>query len=146
MNAGTVVARQAGLSPATKAALVAEILAAYVRIRWSLWRSDLPSTLSVVRSTGRSAGSHSPRTPESQELGLRLGRAVSRTLGRLPFDSRCLLRSLVLVSLLARRGLPASLVIGVVSEPRFTAHAWVESGDVPLLPTNGPSYRRLVRL
>jgi hypothetical protein len=56
------------------------------------------------------------------------------------------MRSLVLVGVLARRGLPASLVIGVVSEPRFTAHAWVESEGVALLPTNGPSYRRLVRL
>ena len=34
----------------------------------------------------------------------RLGRAVMRTLDPLPLDSRCLVRSLVLTTLLARRG------------------------------------------
>lgn len=145
MSAGTVAASRSGLSPATKAALVIEILATYLRIRWLLWRSDLPSTLRVVRSSDLREGARFPG-PEAQELGKQLARAVTRTLGGLPFDSRCLMRSLVLVSLLARRGLPASLVIGVVSEPRFTAHAWVESEDVALLPTNGPAYQRLVRL
>lgn len=145
MSAGSTASNRPGPSRVTKAALVVEILAAYVRIRWRLLRSDLPSTLAGVRSSHLREGARST-DPEAQELGKQLARAVSRTLGSLPFDSRCLLRSLVLVSLLARRGLPASLVIGVVSEPRFTAHAWVESEDVALLPTNGPSYQRLVRL
>jgi transglutaminase superfamily protein len=145
VSAGTVAAGRPGLSPATKAALVVEILAAYLRIRWFLWRFDLPATLRVVRSSDPREPARSPG-PEAQELGKQLARAVTRTLGGLPFDSRCLMRSLVLVSLLARRGLPASLVIGVASEPQFTAHAWVESEEVALLPANGPSYQRLVRL
>ncbi len=53
-----------------------------------------------------------------------------KTLRPLPFDSRCLARSLVLVSVLSRRGIDSVLVIGVAVEPKFTAHAWVESGGM----------------
>lgn len=123
-----------------KIALGLEIAAAYVRIRWLLWRTDLPRTVAAL---GRAQWKGSPADTAE---GTRLGRAVQRTLRFVPFDSRCLLRSLVLTSLLARRGIPSSLVIGVAVEPRFAAHAWVETEDVPLLPTNGASYERLTRL
>jgi Transglutaminase-like superfamily len=54
------------------------------------------------------------------------------------------MRSLVLVSLLARRSLPATLVIGVLPGERFAAHAWVELSGRPLLPAG--DYERLVEL
>jgi hypothetical protein len=134
------------LSSGAKVTLAIEILGEYLRIRLSLWRSDLPSTLRSIRAAPVSAGSHFPAGPAAQEFGRRLARAVNKTLGRLPFDSRCLLRSLVLLSLLAKRGLPASLVIGVTSKPQFGAHAWIESKDGALLSTNGEGHERLVRL
>lgn len=123
-----------------KIALGLEIAAAYLRIRGLLWRTDLPRTLAALRRAQRTGSA------DDVAEGARLGRAVQRTLRLVPFDSRCLLRSLVLVSLLARRGIPSSLVIGVAVEPRFAAHAWVEAEEVPLLPTNGGSYERLTRL
>ena len=48
---------------------------------------------------------------------VRLGRAIGRTLSILPFDSRCLVRSLVLAELLARRGIDSRVVIGVSQGP-----------------------------
>jgi hypothetical protein len=116
------------ISRTTKGRLVLEILTDYVRVRWLLTRHDLPSVVAALRGT--TARTTDPRL---QAVGTRLGHAVGRTLRLLPFDSRCLARSLVLVSLLSRRGIDSMLVIGVVVDPRFTAHAWVESGGVPLL-------------
>ena len=130
-------------SAAAKAALVLEILVAYAHVRWSLMRAGLPATIAAARSG--SAPAARPRLPGETILGARLGRAVVRTLRLLPTDSRCLMRSLVLTHLLARRGLESALVIGVAVEPEFAAHAWVERGDVPLLPTEGSGYARLVR-
>lgn len=112
-----------------KAGLVVEILADYARVRRLLWRRDLPNVLAALR--GNDALTTDLRR---QAMGLRLGHAVGRTLKWVPFDSRCLVRSLVLTSMLARRGIGSVLVIGVTVEPAFSAHAWVESGDRALLP------------
>lgn len=133
--------RPRGLSPAQKAALGVEILNAYVHVRWWLRRGDLPRTVAAARAvrTGSSV-------PEGPVLGTRLGHAVTRTLRVLPTDSRCLMQSLVLTRLLASRGVDSTLVIGVAVDPEFAAHAWVETEDIPLLPTNGSVYARLVRL
>jgi hypothetical protein len=127
-----------------KLRLVIEILQTYVLVRIALSRRSLPDTLIRLRTSEQPA--HEAETYEERLLGLRLGGAVSRSLSWLPFDSRCLVRSLVLARLLARRGIRAHVVIGVRSEPDFAAHAWVESGTVPLLPTHESEYERLVVL
>lgn len=132
-----------GLSPREKLALGTEIVGAYARARWLLWRTDLPTTLAALRS---SAPRPDLRAVDTTQTGVRLGRAVGRTLRHLPFDSRCLMRSLVLTSILTRRGIESSLVIEVQSTPRFAAHAWVERDGVPLLPAGGPSFRRLLEI
>ena len=77
---------------------------------------------------------------------MRLGRAVTRTLPLLPTESRCLMRSLVLTSLLARRGLPSRVVIGVKSGGEFGAHAWVEHEGEPVLPTDRAEFGRLTEV
>jgi hypothetical protein len=118
------------LSWTTKALLVAEIVTAYVRVRWLVWRRDLPSAVAALRGSGQLT-----TDLRRQAIGARLGQAVDRTLSVVPFDSRCLVRSLVLVSMLARRGIASTLVIGVGVDPKFSAHAWVESGGRPLLPS-----------
>ena len=124
-----------------KASLAAEIVSTYVRARRLLRRNELPEAVRALRGDGVG-----PPGPDGDQLlvGLRLGRIVGKTLGVLPFDSRCLVRSLVLTSLLARRGIGSSLIIGVRSEPNFEAHAWVESAGTPLLPDGGVPYGRLV--
>lgn len=43
------------------------------------------------------------------------------------------MRSLVLTSLLVRRGLATNVVIGVTCDDGFAAHACVEDGGLPLL-------------
>jgi hypothetical protein len=123
-----------------KALIAAEILVSYVCARWLLWRHDLPTVLALLRGElARSTDRH------QQAIGIRLGRAVGRTLRFLPFDSRCLVRSLVLTRMLSRRGIDSVLVIGVDVRPGFSAHAWVESGGVPLLEPL-PDDQRLVEV
>lgn len=132
-----------GLTPREKATLGVEIVQAYSRARWLLWRFDLPSTLQALR-----AESTAPVTDpvEAGRTGLRLGRAIGKTLRHLPFDSRCLMRSLVLTSLLARRGIETSFVIAVSPDSEFVAHAWVERDGVPLLDPAEPTFARIVEL
>jgi Transglutaminase-like superfamily len=127
-----------------KASLVVEILVTYVRARWWLRKQDLETTVEALRANGHAA----PRCDERSAYvnGVRLGSAVMRTLALLPTDSRCLVRSVVLTALLARRGIPSSLVIGVRSGPDFAAHAWVEHAGTPLLPDEETMYPRLVEL
>ncbi len=69
-----------------------------------------------------------------------------RVLRRLPGDSRCLTRSLVVLAMLARRGIEARLVLAARPTPTFTAHAWVERGGRPLLPTRDFEDARLAEL
>lgn len=132
-----------GLTTREKAVLGVEIVRAYSRARWLLWRSDLPSTLTVLR-----ADAPAPVVDriEAGRTGVRLGTAVGKTLRHLPFDSRCLMRSLVLTRLLARRGIETAFVIAVNPDSEFVAHAWVERDGVPLLEPAGAPFARIVEL
>jgi hypothetical protein len=129
------------LSLKEKASLAAEIISTYVRARLLLRRGELREAVRVLRDSGSAT-----RPPHGDQLllGLRLGRIVGRTLGVLPADSRCLVRSLVLTSLLARRGIRSSLIIGVRPDPSFEAHAWVECSGTPVLSPGDADYGRLV--
>lgn len=124
-----------------KVALVTEIAATYVQVRLALSRHDLRDALLGLRRPGRGRASAA-----DVAMGRRLGRAVGRTLGLLPADSRCLTQSLVLTRLLARRGIETSLVIAVRPGERFAAHAWIEYRDVPLLPVGDAGFEQLVKL
>jgi Transglutaminase-like superfamily len=64
----------------------------------------------------------------------------------LPGDTRCLVRSVVLVGLLARRSVATTLVIGVLPGDRLRAHAWVELDGQALLDDGGSRYERLTEL
>jgi hypothetical protein len=77
-------------------------------------------------------------------VALRLGRVVGRTLKLLPTDSRCLIQSLVLTRMLAKRSIASTLVIGVRKDPAFEAHAWVEHEGQPVLPPG--RFTRLMEL
>ncbi len=67
----------------------------------------------------------------------RLARAVDRGAGRLPGETRCLARALALHAMLRRRGVGATLLIGV--RPRAERgslndlHAWVLRQGEPLI-------------
>lgn len=121
--------------------LAGEILRTYVGVRRSLRRHDLRQVLAELR-----VGAPPRADGEPVDTGRRLGRAVRRTLGVLPTDSRCLMQSLVLTKVLARRGIDTRLVIAVRPGESFAAHAWVEHGDEPLLPAGAPAFEQLVTL
>jgi hypothetical protein len=110
-----------------RVALALEIVRAYIRVRRTQRGRSLPDTLARLRDTG------APPKPISAWTAARLGRAIVRVISPLPGDSRCLVRSLVLVRLLAARGADHRLVIGVTPGEDFLAHAWVEVNGVAVL-------------
>jgi hypothetical protein len=130
-------------SIAEKLRLIGEVLSIYLRVRRRLRHGTLETTLADLRDTERE-----PVAPETdrRRLGLRLGRATIRVLTPLPTDSRCLMRSLVLTGLLARRGIDAKLVLAVRPGDDFAAHAWVELEGRPLLEPGNAGLGRLVEL
>jgi hypothetical protein len=132
------------LSVVEKLRLGGEIVASYGRVRLSLRRDDLPTLLARLRE-GTSPDASWPNGRAYAEAR-RLGAVVERTLGATPQRSRCLVSSLVLTQLLARRGVSSTLVIGVSPGEDFGAHAWVELGGKPLLPAGGAVYQRLAEL
>lgn len=127
-----------------RARLAGEILLAYLRARRALARAPIAEVLTDLRKQPQ------PVPPPTSDNLLaearRLGSAVSRTLTLLPGDTRCLTCSLVLAQLLARRGIPATLVIGARAAPDFIAHAWVEHRGDAVLPPGDGSFGRLVEL
>jgi hypothetical protein len=114
-----------------------EIVVTYMEVRWRMFRGDVRDVVSSLR--GGAVDVHNPY--DAYRIGRRLRYPVRRTLDPLPWDSRCLMRSLVLLRMLARRGVVCQLVIGVRPGESFGAHAWIEHGRYPLLPTLG--YERL---
>lgn len=123
--------------------LAAEILAAYLRAWRELRRAPITTVVERLR-----AGEEPVRAegPPALEEARRLGRAVVRALTLVPGDTRCLRRSLVLMQLLARRGISARLVIGTRTSPDFLAHAWIEHDGEPVLSPGDGSFGRLVEL
>jgi hypothetical protein len=86
----------------------------------------------------------------SQTSG-RIEWAVERAARRVPGAQHCLTQALVAKLLLARRGVPTELRIGVTKGPSgpLKAHAWLESGGVAVfgVPATGlQEYTQLPRL
>jgi hypothetical protein len=113
--------------------VAAEIVFSYGLVRWRLVRGDVREVVAALRGDARDLYD----AEDARRLGLRLGQPVRRTLDPLPWDSRCLMRSLVLLRMLARRGVVCRLVIGVRPGEKLGAHAWIEHDGTPLLPTLG---------
>jgi hypothetical protein len=118
-----------------------EICLTYARVRRLLARRGIAEVVAELRGGGDDDGLDEE---QARHLSDRLHRPVRRTLGSLPVDSRCLMRSLVLLRMLARRGVPCRLSIGAQSGERFAAHAWLEHRGRPIMPTLG--YLPLVTL
>lgn len=128
------------LPPRAKALLGLEIAATYVQVRAALRRRDVRVVVRQLRTAETPALRHPELT------AVRLAGVVQRALASAPPRSRCLVQSLVLTRLLARRGIESSLVIAVSPGRHFAAHAWVESAGIELLPPADSRFRMLVRL
>jgi hypothetical protein len=129
-------------SQAARARLALEILAAYAQARRALRRAPIATVVADLRSRSPSVA---PPATASLVEARSLGWAVARLLAHVPGDTRCLVRSLVLTRILAKRGMQAKLVIGARTTPEFLAHAWVEHYGSPVLDP-GDSFGRLVEL
>lgn len=131
-------------SPLSRLRLAGEIIAAYVRVRATMFRNE---PAEAVRSLRSYAHRHPISADPDREIlaGWRLARAVVRTLRPLPTDSRCLMRSLTLLTIMERRNLSPTLVIAVKPEP-FEAHAWIELHGYALLPAAKPGFERITEL
>jgi hypothetical protein len=134
------------LSTIAKATLAVEIVGDYVRVRRLLSRTDLRHSLQTLRECH--SVSLARDADEAKISGYRLGWAVQRTLRWIPGDTRCIVQSLVLTSLLARRGISSTMVIGVRTGDRFAAHAWIEHAGEAMLPAipMGVAYDRLTEV
>jgi Transglutaminase-like superfamily len=135
------------LPPGQKLRLGLEILITYLEVRVAIRRHPLPDVLVSLRRPPKSADRRRP-LPDGRCDGERLGAAVTRALSPLPTNTLCLMQSLVLLRLLARRGGDAKLVIAVAPEEgvELSAHAWLESDRGPLLVPADDGYGRLVSL
>ena len=113
-----------------KAALGLRVLRRFVSVRRRIAREPLPALAASLGDV--------PRTGRPREPPARLSRAVDRTL-RFGHDRpTCLMRALVLYSLLREQGDPAVLAIGLPEGARDqTAHAWVELDGNDLGPRPG---------
>jgi hypothetical protein len=132
------------LGRAERVSLGSEVVVAYALVRRELRRASIEKVVERLRVPGEWPTVEA--THVELEEARRLGRAVVRTLRFLPGDTRCLLRSLVLLRLLARRGIEARLVIGARTGPDFLAHAWIEYDGLPVLSPLNDSFGRLVEL
>jgi hypothetical protein len=129
-----------------KALLAIEVLGTYVSVRFRMRELDLVEAIARMRATDPVVERPVEEAVAARRTGIRLGHVVVKTLSVLPTDSRCLMRSLTLTRVLARRGIDTTLVIGVRTEPEFGAHAWIEHQGVPLLPALDVLDRRLVEV
>jgi hypothetical protein len=119
--------------------LVIEILWTYALVRLTMDRRDIRASTAWLRTRCRHPWPLTASVPDR-----RLALATVRTLSKLPTDSRCLMRSLVLIGLLARRDIDTTLVIGVRPEGGFAAHAWVQRGERELLSSGAGEFERLM--
>jgi hypothetical protein len=137
--------RAAPLSVTARAMLVIEVIGAYGQVRRCTRRLRLPDAVAQLRDVA--PATRQPALADPSTHGRRLGHVVTRILGMAPVRSTCLLRSLVLLRLLAARGVRADLVIA--AQPSDTkpldAHAWVELDGKPLLAPE-PTFGRLLTL
>lgn len=144
MSQAELAAQQQRRGLAERARLIVEIVVAYVRARRALRRAPIVDVVTQLR-TGHGALARGEERDELEQARS-LGWIVVRTLVFLPGDTRCLRRSLVLMQLLARRGIHGQLVIGTRTSPDFLAHAWIECHGEPVLSPLEGEFERLVEL
>ena len=101
----------------------------------------LPIVRQALAGTARSGAEAEGTLPARRRLvAVRLWRVMDKVSGRLPWEPKCLQRSLVLVWLLRRHGLKPSLAIGIrLQEHALEAHAWAELGGTPVGEVVDPS-------
>ncbi len=113
--------------PAGDKALLAEAWGRLLAASWRLRLSPNRSLTAALAGFPPVAPATAPAADLSRRLALAIGRAAAHHL----WPMTCLPRALALQRMLARRGIPAALRIGVRKESAtIAAHAWIEvSGE-----------------
>jgi hypothetical protein len=135
-------------SPLKRVALGLTIVIWALRSRWALRRGGIVGAVASARrvAPGRS-GSRSDTTQVGDDVASakQLSSIVALVLGHVPGDTRCLVRSLVLLRLLSEQGVAARLVLAIRPESA-EAHAWVEVDGAPVSTPAGDEFVRLSEL
>lgn len=117
-------------------AAVAEVLAALWRCRRALRTRPFARVLAQACGDRDRRCPARPPDPANEPALLDAVRLFHRARPYIPIAPCCLPDSLALTRFLARRGLHSRIVIGVAGEP-FSAHCWVQAGDLALNETVG---------
>lgn len=113
-----------------------EIFAIVLYTQFQLKSSTLRAVLAGLAS-GRRSSACAMLPSESAEHRLsEVAAAYRRARPYVPLQMRCLLDSVAMARFLRRRRLDAHVVFGVALDP-FSAHCWVQAGDLVLNDTVG---------
>ncbi len=119
-----------------RAAVAGEIAHAYLGCRFALRRHGVAGALRWARAPA-TVTDPTERIMQGPAVdiaaGARLASITARALQRVPTDTRCLIQSLVLVRLLANRGVHGQLALAV-RRHEAAAHAWVEVAGQAVSP------------
>jgi hypothetical protein len=123
--------------PGADQRLIVKAAGVLAAIRLGLWVLSFRSVYRAVRAV--SGRRRSPRGPDPSRIAWAVGVA-----GRILPENTCLVRALAAQVLLARRGHPSELRVGVASGSgrAFEAHAWLEWNGQVLI--GGPVADRYV--
>jgi len=105
-----------------------QVSASLAKARRDVKRRPLASILDDIKS--RKAGGSYPSV-RSSDARLEVAATFNAARRFVPIKPSCLQDSLALLACLARRRLSADLVFGVKLHP-FSAHCWVQAGDIVL--------------
>ncbi len=73
-----------------------------------------------------------------------VARVVNRISTKTPWESKCLVRALVIRKILSRRKIPTTLYFGVMLEEKeLKAHAWIRCGSFYLSGGHGEGYAKV---
>jgi len=126
-----------GLEARVSPGMALGVFVAVAVMRWQLKKRRLKSILDGL-SEYRCARMSSAVSSEAdiQQRVVEAATVFNRVRPYVPIETRCLIDSLSMVRFLAKLGLPAHLVMGVACDP-FSAHAWVQQGQLVLNDTVG---------
>jgi Transglutaminase-like superfamily len=139
-------------SPLQRVALGLRIVVWALQSRWALHRGGIVAAVAFARRAApcrddaRSGSrSDSEQVRSDVATGKQLSSIVALVLGHMPGDTRCLVRSLVLLRLLSEQGVAGQVVLAVRRESA-EAHAWVEVEGAPVSTPAGDEFVRLSEL
>lgn len=93
-------------------------------------------------------GQESPEVAPVEDVrrAYRVGRQVCRIANHTPWESKCLVRALTARKILAQKGIPTTLYLGVGKEEgKMVAHAWLRCGECYVTGGDGTGYAMVAK-